>query len=245
MHLIELTMIEERKSVMRNKTNILLSLLIFSLDAFAYAPIYDRFNTYRHWIFPAYLYCLIFGALFVVVFGCTFYAMRKRIAPKLEQFTQLLRQSSFWSIIVCGVLWSIPLGILGNLLYLIYWFITIYILEILLILFSLLLSFKRCRNAWLFYPSLLKWNIIFVMSAICASVLFIILTNCGWLISEKDWYILGYHKFYEHPYDSIINIWNGTILFFLGILLSLIFYWIGNGIRWLKGKIKCAAALQK
>lgn len=245
MHLIELTMIEERESVMRNKMNVLLLLLTFSSVAFAHAGVYDRFNEYRHWIFPAYLYCLIFGGLFMVAFGSTFYAMRKRITPKLEQFTQFLRQSSFWSIIVCGVLWSIPLGILGNLLYLIYWFFVFNIFGIILIIFSVFLSFKRCRNTFLFYPSFLKWNIIFVMSAICASVLFIILTKCGWLIRETDCFILGYRRFFSHPYDSIIEIWNCTNLFLFGILLSLIFYWIGNGIRWLKGKIKHRTTFQK
>lgn len=209
---------------------LLITGITFALATYAYAGIYDRFNDFRHWIFPAYLYCLIFGVLFMVVFGGVAYAMRKRITPKLERLTQFLRKSPFWSIIVWGVLFAIPLGILGNVLYLIFWFLVCDILGILLIIYPVLLSSKHFRNACSFYPSFLKWNIILVMSAVCASVLFIILTKCGWLISADEYILLSY-EIIIHPYDSIRNIWNSVPVFLFFIILSLILYWIGHGLR--------------
>lgn len=57
---------------MRRLLILLILGLALALKTYAHAGVYDSINEYRHWIFPAYLYCLIFGILFMVALGSTF-----------------------------------------------------------------------------------------------------------------------------------------------------------------------------
>ena len=113
--------------------------------------------------------------------------------------------------------------------------------------FIILSACGRFRNKVLISPLFLKVSSALVLSAICGSTLFIILTKTGLLRIDRMAYhtYRGGFKYITHPFDSVIYIWYWSVLSHWCILYSLVILLIGNTYRWLKGKWKHRVALQK
>lgn len=212
----------------------LLALLVpevtLSLSTYAFAPMMDSFLEYRHRLFYVYLYCIILGLISLLIFWKVYTAKKDIFSPRLERFTRFLRESPSWAIIICGVLLSVPLGLFMNISYYFIFFIfTIPIFLILIILFSILLAINKVRNKFLLRSkTFLKWNILLAISAICASALYLAITECNLLYEPS---IFCYSRGVVYPSDLIIKIWSDVLPFLCATLVSLIFFWIGTGIH--------------
>lgn len=217
---------------MRNKLNALLTLLTIPSVAFASAGIADRFYAYEAWIFPAYLYNLIFGVIFAVILTAFFFILRKPLNQTLSRVCKYLESHSSIAIVSIGILFSIPLGILCGILYYILWFIALIPTFGLMLIYPFALSFKRFRNSILRFHKIMVIAIIIAISAILASVCFIIFTKFGWLSHTNETYsnLSTNFNVLTHPFDSIKSIWGCTLYLMCEIVLSLILLWIGKGL---------------
>lgn len=216
---------------MRNKLIALLTLLTIPSVAFALAGIADRLNAYEAWIFPAYLYNLIFGVIFAVILTAFFFILRKPLNQTLSRVCKYLESHSSIAIVSIGILFSIPLGILCDTLYHLLWVIALIPTFGLMLIYPFALSSKRFRNSLLRFHKIMVIAIIIAISAMLASVCFIIFTKLGWLSHTNGTYsnLSTNFKVLTHPFDSIKSIWGATLIFMCEIVLSLIFLWIGKG----------------
>lgn len=243
---------------MKNKLIVLLTLLAVPSVAFAAAGMMDSIDNFRHWIYPAYLYNLKFGVAFLIGFVIVYFVFRKQLDKAYSKFSGYLRCHPTLAVIVCGGFIILPLGILSGTLECLtnrsFDFDWTYFFEIIavLIFWSYLLSCGlfacgRFRNKILISPLFLKVSSTIVLSAICASAIFIILTKTNTLnIYNTVYYTYkGGFQYFTHPFDSVRIIWNYSVLLLWLILYSLIILWIGNAYRWLKSKIKQRVTLQK
>lgn len=240
---------------MKNKLILLLTLLAVPSGAFAAAGMVDSINDFRHWIYPAYLYNLKFGIGFLIGFVVLYFIFRKPLDKAYSKFSGYLKQHPTLAVIVCGVLFWFPFCIVMQALG--YWdngkidwdWITFYAIVILgtMLGFIILSACSRFRNKVLISPLFLKVSSAIVLSAICASALFIILTKVEALNIEHMVYYTyrggGIHA--THPFYSVLKIWYYSVCSLWFILYSLIILWLGNAYRWLKGKIKQRVTLQK
>lgn len=217
-----------------------LSLCSFPLIADARAGFADRFYDHRAWLFPAYLYNLKFGIVSLIIVGAIFYIFRKQLKKTLIIVSEYLESHSSIAILSLGILLSIPIGISCDLLYQIMWIVAIIPMGGLMIAFPFLLSSKRIRNSLLQFHTFLAITLILVISAILASTCFILFTKWGWLQHTNGTYTSLSTNFLvlTHPFDSLKSIWESTFIFIFETGFALILFWIGNGIRWLYGKIK-------
>lgn len=217
---------------MRNKLMALLTLLTISSVAFAQAGIADRLYEYQAWIFPAYLYNLIFGVIFAVILTAFFFILRKPLNQTLSRACKYLESHSSISVVSIGILFSILLGLLCDTLYRLLWVIAIIPMSGLVLIYPFALSFKRSRNSILRFHKILIIAIIIAISAMLASVCFIIFTKFGWLSNTNGTYsdYSTNFKILTHPFDSIKSIWGGTLIFMCETVLSLILLWINKGL---------------
>ena len=209
---------------------LLVSEVTLPLSIHAFAPMMDSFLEYRHRLSYVYFYCIILGLISLLIFWKVYIAKKDIFLPRLERFTQFLRESPSWAIIICGILLSVPLGLFMNISeYFIFFFLTIPIFLNLIILFSVLLAINKVRNKFLLRSTtFLKWNILFSLSAICASALYIAIAECNWL---NEPLIFCYRLGVLHPYDLIITIWSDVLPFLCATLVSLIIFRIGTWIH--------------
>ena len=239
---------------MKNKLIALLTILAVPSVAFAAAGMVDSINDFRQWIYPAYLYNLKFGIAFLIGFVVLYFVFKKPIDKVYNKFSGYLKRHPTLAVIVCGVLFWPPYGIIMQALNYckIDWDTIIF--EIILIVlggtlfgFIILSACGRFRNKVLISPLFSKVSSTIVLSAICASSLFIILTKVGLLKIDNMVYhtYRGGFKYITHPFDSVIYIWYYSVCFLCCILYSLIILWIGNAYRWLKDKWEQRVALQK
>ena len=240
---------------MKNKLIALLTILAVPSVAFAAAGMVDSINDFRHWIYPAYLYNLKFGIAFLIVFVVLYFVFKKPIDKVYNKFSGYLKRHPTLAVIVCGVFFWLPFGIIMQALG--YWDngkINDYGITFLVIVlfgtvfgFIILSACGRFRNKVIISPLCLKVSSAIVLSAISASLLFIILTKTGVLKIDKMVYhtYRGGFKYITHPFDSVIYIWWYSGCSLWCILYSLIILWIGNAYRWLKSKWTQRVALHK
>lgn len=217
---------------MRNKLIALLTLLTSSSVAFALAGFAERFYEYQAWIFPAYLYNLIFGVIFAVILTAFFFILRKSLNRTLSRVCKYLESHSSIAIVSVGILFSIPLGILCITLYHLLWLIAKIPILGLMLIYPLALLHKRYRNSILRLHKILRIAIIIAISAMLASVCFIVFTKLGWLSHTNATYSNPYDNFkiLTHPFESIKSIWSGPLFFMCETVFSLILLWIGKGL---------------
>lgn len=213
-----------------------LSLSIYA-SAFATAGFAEHFYDHQHWIFPAYAYCLGFGlaTLFIMITVSLLFKAKTRSVIRLA--STFLKEHHIWGIIVAGTLWAIILGIIGDLLWELIWFLALVPLLVIMVCFPLGLSNRKIRENWLLSPIMLKYTGMVVISAIIASVLFIILTNLG-VLEGTDITYLAYPDMYRrefytptHPYDSMEDIWEMPLLFLAEIIIALFLFYLGMIMR--------------
>lgn len=222
--------------------NIVSFLLLIPATAFAAAGFAERYYDHQHWILPAYAYCFGFGLvtlLILIMASLLFKAKTKNMAIRASTF---LKDHPVCGIIVAGILWAILLGIAGAVSWEIIWFLTILPLLEIMVCFPLALAKRRIREERLLSPSMLKWAVMIVMSAIIASVLFIVFTDCGVLKGTEITYLARPNRFHPdghystHPYDSMKEIWGMPLLFMAEIIIAIFLYYLGMIVRhvWVK-----------
>ena len=152
------------------------------------SPMADSFSAYRGWLFIAYAYCTIFGLLiftaFEIVINCS--SLKNAVKPRILQLTEYLRHHNVLAIIFYGILLALPFGIIIDAVFQALWFLSIFPVIGLLILFIILLPITYLRNRYLLSPKVTELLIVMVISAILASIVFIILTNAGLLPYTDD-----------------------------------------------------------
>ena len=234
---------------MKNKLILLLTLLAVPSVAFAAAGMVDRIKYFRHWIYPAYLYNLKFGIAFLIGFVVLYFVFRKPLDKGINRFRAYLRNQPELAILVYSLLFAVPFGIYTSITWLLLSEAALLSDIILFCLFPILLLNKWFRNRVFLSSILFKIMILIVISAICASLLFIALTYAGALDMSKLSSYYSWSASYSHPIYSVKIIWSGVLLYLivlplylLGILLVLR---IGDAYRWLKDKLKQEFALQK
>lgn len=211
--------------------------------AFAAAGFADAYHDHQQWIFPAYSYCLIFGllilfAMFIITLIC-----RTKTQETVGAISSYLINHRIIAIIVSGVLLAIPLGIMESVSWEIIWFLSILPGLALMLAFPISLVNKTFREKYLLSPSLLKWSFMISVSAIAASLLFIVLTNQNMLSGTDVTYFARpdrlHPDFYNptHPYDSLKEIWSMPLVFIAEIPIAIILYWIGLLNRYLCRKL--------
>lgn len=226
--------------IMRNRLITLLTLLTISSAAFATAGFAERFYDYQAWIYPAYRYNLIFGVVFAVILTALFFILRKTLNLTFSRVCKYLESHSSIAVVSIGILFSIPFGILCQALYHFLWFIALIPTLGLTLIYPFLLSFKRSRNSILRSPEILISAIIIAISAILASVCFIIFTKFGWLPHTNGTHYFSLPtdlKILTHPFDSIKSIWRGTLSFMCETVLSLILLWISKGLSFVGSRL--------
>lgn len=209
------------------------AVLFIPVPAFAACGFADAYYDHRQWIFPAYFHCLVFGLIFL----SGMYIMSLIYKTKTQEITKtissyLLRHRMF-AIMVTGILLAIPLGLIGSVSWEIIWFLCIYPALATMVAYPLGLVNRRFREKWMLSPFAIKWAFMISISAVSASLIFIILTNCGLLSAADVTYLarpirshLEYHNL-THPYDSMKEIWQMPLILIAEIPLALILYWFG------------------
>ena len=226
--------------------NIIISAWLFvssCLSMYAAAGFADNFNDRQHWIYPAYLYNLIFGV--IVLFGIWCATMKWKSKSKLiiESISTYLRCHPIMAIISTGLLLSVPFALSMSLMWEILWFLALIPAFGLIILFPFLLGIKYCREKWILPTHILKWLIIFDITCCISSCLFILLTNTGILPNTEITYLArpnGVHSdFYSptHPYDSLKEIWEPSLLFIAEIVIALGLFGFGKINDYLRNKL--------
>lgn len=216
---------------MKSIKNVLLFVsIILSENAFAAAGFADSFYAHRHWIFPAYAYCLGFGLATLFIFTIISLLFKTKTKRLISAVSRLLKENAICGIIVVGILWGILLGIISAVLYEIFWFIAIIPIIVIMICFPLGLTNSKIRKNFMLSPFMLKLTGMIVMSAVIASVLFIILTNFGVLKGTDVTYLARPSRFFNsptHPYDSMKEIWGLSIIYMIDILVAIALYLLG------------------
>lgn len=216
--------------------------LIMSENAFAANAFADAHNDHRQWIFHAYVYCIGLGlaTLFILIlFSFIFRTKTKSIVTTVSTF---LKEHPVCGIIVAGIIWAILLGINLELLWEAIWLFAITPFVVFFICFPFLLAINMIREKCMLSPFMLKWTGMLTISAIIASILFIILTQCGILPVNDITYLAHYYRSNKglympsHPYDSILEIWTMPLFFMAQIIVAIAIYYLGKLCQYLYEK---------
>lgn len=210
-----------------------LPLITSVVNCYAAAGFADAYHERQQWIFPAYFYCLIFGL--VILFGMLIISLMCR--TKTQEITgaisSYLISHRILAIIVAGVLLAIPLGVIGSVSWEIIWFLSIIPALALMLAFPMSLVNRTFREKYMLSACMIKWTSMLSISAIIASLLFIVLTNLNLLSGTDITYLARPNRlhpdFYHpsHPYDSLKEIWSIPLFFIVEIPIAVILYWLG------------------
>lgn len=220
-----------------------IALLLIPTPAFAAAGFADAYHDHQQWIFPAYFYCLIFGllllsGLFIISLIC-----KTKTQEITSAISSYLIRHRILAIVVTGVLLAIPLGIIGSVSWEIIWFLSILPALALMLAYTMSLVNRSFRENYLLSPCMIKWSSMLSISAIVASLLFIILTNWNLLSGTDVTYFARPDRLHPdyynptHPYDSLKEIWGSPLLFIVEIPIAVILYWFGLLNRYLCRKL--------
>ncbi len=218
--------------------------LTISGEAFAAAGMADRFYDHQHWLFPAYAYCLGFGMMVLMIMALLAWVFKAKTRGIVSMASDYLKERSIWGIIVSGVIWGIIVGLIGGVLWEIIWFLALLPISVFICVFPFVLVIRPVRVKWLLSPMMLKWSGMVALSAVIASVLFIVLANFGVLPGTDlvNWSSYrrttdGLH-FYTHPYDSIMEIWTIPFIFMLETIVAIFIYYVGRAVVYWLEKIR-------
>lgn len=210
-----------------------------------FAGLADSANEYRAWVKPAYITCAVSGSVWFVILALLTWIYREKTCRIYSKVSEFLKMHNLLGVIATGVLIAIPLTILYDVGWHVYRFAVFPLLIPTIILMPLLLSYGRFRNKILLNQRVLKWMSILAVSAILASVVFVLLVKIKvvpfWdsILFEKG--SEDNYPFYTHPWDSLVNIWGGITINLLEVLGAMILVGCGNVIRYLWQKYKSLA----
>lgn len=230
-----------KKAGMELKKVLLCAVFLTMGICYGASPMADSFSAYRGWLFIAYVYCTIFGLLiftaFEIVINCS--SLKNAVKPRILQLTEYLRHHNVLAIIFYGILLALPFGIILDGIFQALWFIGIIPSLVLLFLFPILLSITYLRNRCLLSPKMTELLAVLLISAILASIAFIILTNAQLLPYIDDSYMfrtgnrVHYFGSQTHPYDSLMHIWEQTVYGLAATVVSIPLYGLGRLLRYL------------
>lgn len=212
---------------------VLLGILLSHAPAFAAAGFADAYHNHQHWIYPAYAYCLAFGLIFLLSMFAVSLMYKANTLAGIEMISEFLNNHNVVAIIISGFLLAIPLGLISAVSWEILWLLSIIPTLAILVLFPILLANRHLRNKYLLSTFWIKWSIMIALSAIMASIAFIVLSNCHLLPGVNITYFARPDRFHPdfyfptHPYDSLKEIWLPSLLVVTEIILALIIYWLG------------------
>lgn len=218
------------------------SLIFVPLIAFAAAGIADAHYDHQQWIFPAYAYCLVFGLIIMLSLFIISLNYKTKTRHISEHISAYLIQHPISAIIFTGILLAIPTGLIGVVLLEIMWIMFIFPFVVLIIAFPIILVDKRFREKKLLSIVWIKWSLLISISAITASLLFIILADCNLLPGTDITYIArpsrSHPEFHSstHPYDSMKEIWLLPLFLIGEIVIALLIYFGGIMGRYLYRK---------
>lgn len=218
---------------MKNSRLSSLILIMSAFNCYAAAGFADAYHDHQQWIFPAYSYCLTFGLLFLFGMFILSLICKTKTQETISAISSYLIRHRILAIIVTGVLWAIPLGIIGSVSWEIIWFLSILPSLALMIAFPICLVNRNFREKCLLSQLGLKWISMMSISAIVASLLFIILTNLNLLSGTDVTYLARPDRMHPdyynptHPYDSLTEIWGMPLVFIAEIPIAIILYWLG------------------
>ena len=221
-------------SPMRSK---IASIFLFSsLICFGRAGFADAFYDFQAWVYPAYLTCLLIGTCILALLIFLSWRFRTRTDRMCAKASEYLRTHRLLGVLVAGALLAIPLGIAMSVLWQLIWLMAIFVFMGVIYSFPFALAIGRLRNKFLLNRKMLKWGCILAISAILASVLFIVLIELKLLpFSEDSIFARSRSGIYitSHPWDSLKDIWAMTGLLIVEVIFSLILVLIGKSIRYI------------
>lgn len=215
---------------------------MLSTKAFATAGFAERYHDHQYWMFPAYAYCLGFGLVILSILNILSLIFKIKVDESIGWAYTFLKGHPIFGIIVGGILWAILLGLSGIVSFEIINLLAIIPFLVIFLFFPLVLVYRKIREKLILSPIILKWTVMIAISAIIASALFIILTNCGILKGTDITYWdrpNRIHRDYPltHPYDSMMDIWGMPILFMAEILISIVLFYFGEFSRFILNKL--------
>ena len=211
------------------KQTLIIFLCLLSISAFGYAPMLDKFISFREWILPAYVYCFWFVIITLIGVIAISYLHKEKINNFFIGFNRYLKTHSFTSIYIIGFLLAIPLGLISGVMYSCFWFSAYVLIFPLMIIFLIILSFRNLRNK-IFNRHTLKFLTFITIAALLSSLFFIISKYIGLPQTDKEYLAWGrsYIRLYYHPFDSLKYIWEFVPYFILLIPLTYFFVFIGK-----------------
>lgn len=210
-----------------------LLLMMMPFSCYAAAGFADAYHDHQQWIFPAYSYCLILGLLCLLGMFIISLIWKSKTQEITSSISSYLIRHRMSAIMATGVLLAIPLGIIVSVSWEIIWFLSILPGLALMIAFPICLVNRNFREKCILSQLGLKWISMISISAIVASLLFIILTNLNLLSGTDVTYLERpdrLHSHYynpTHPYDSLKEIWVSPLLFIAEIPIATFLYWMG------------------
>lgn len=217
---------------------------------FAAAGIADRFAEHQKWIFPAYANCLKFGLLILISMFIVTLIYKEQTQAILGRVSHYMINRPIIAIIFSGFLLAIPIGLICAILWEVLWVFAIFPVMGLMIIFPIIPASKRLREKYLLSVLYLKWSLLISISAIMASSVFIVLTNCHilpdtetslwapWFVSRSNSYTL------THPCDSMKEIWKMPLILIVEIIISITVYLLGILNRYIRKKISLIRSLK-
>lgn len=208
---------------------------------FGRAGIADAFYDFQEWVFPAYLSCLILGAITFIVLTILAYRFRVAVKCWFSNKSAYFREHPFLGVIIAGLLLSIPVGIILSVLWQLLWFMAIIPFMGVVCSFPFLLAIGKFRNKCFLNPGFLKWSSIISLSAVIASLLFIGLIETNLLPLEDSTVLMrirGGLNIATHPFDSLKDIWSSSMVLSCEIVLSLLFVALGKIFRFTISKLR-------
>lgn len=196
----------------------------------AAAPLADLFSSHRHWMFPAYAYCLLFGLTILITLSIISAIRRTQIRNITSRISLYLNRRPLPAIIVAGFLLCIPLGIIGAVMWEFFWILSAIPSLVVFAMLPVTLTNRRIREKCILSSSALKWLLIISASAVGASLLFIILTLCHFLpYTDIPFYCIHNNEFQfnTHPFHSMKTIWGEPLILCATIPIGLLFYCLG------------------
>lgn len=234
----------------KSRLGVLGGLLLSCGVCYGAAGFVDAFEDHQQWMMPAYKYCGAFGiAILLVLLGVSLIWKTKinRIMNNLSDF--LIRQPTM-AVILTGFIWAIILGLWLDVMWEVIYLGALLPALAFMVLFPIILTNREIREKFLLNPMALKWWIMFVVAAIGASVLFIVLTNNDLLpgtdITFRSRPDRMHHDFFiaRHPYDSMSSIWGSTTFYMAEIGIALIMLLFGNIYRYMDRRLSISRRLR-
>lgn len=83
--------------------------ILIPTAAFAAAPLADSFYNHRHWIFPAYAYCLVFGLIIMFGLFLATIVWKSKTKTLTEMISQYSSNIGYWQLYLPASFWQYPL----------------------------------------------------------------------------------------------------------------------------------------